>query len=204
VDSRTTTASVRIRLATLATVVALVGSACAAGEIGEVLDIFGESDLSQSEDPGTRASGETVVQVLSAREAEDNLERGLTDNDPDAIAQAGTLRPFDPRYPMREAVLREANRAGDLPGWEAMIRAMGLISALNPGRSPSELKRLAYEMYLDALRDAIYVSPAPTARERMLTSYCEGISSKYVNRYASEFPLETTIYVATVDRSLCN
>jgi hypothetical protein len=199
------THSRRSRIAIFAIVAALVSGACAGGDIGEVLDIFGETDLSASDDQGVRASGDTVIEILSTREAEDNLERGLAENDVDAVIQAGALRPTDPRYPMHQAVLLEANsQPGSPQSWGAMITALGLVSAHNPEKDPNELKRLAHEMYLDALRDAAIASPVEAVRERLVEQYCAGINGRYTTSHTDEFPLEVAIYVATADRSLCN
>lgn len=65
-------------------------------------------------------------------------------------------------------------------------------------------RRLGTEMYLAATRDAIYASTDPTARQAMITTYCEGITGKYPDEYTDDFPSDVVLYLATADYSLCN
>jgi len=207
----------RIRhISIVMTAVILFGSACAAGDIDLdlALDEIGATDMSESDDPGIRAAGETWVEVLSAREAEDNHARALATLDPDAAHQAAVLRPNDPRYPMTEAVLLQANdRGGTAQSWMSFGSALDLIAAEQeqkaaqqgkPKPSPTELRRIYNERYLDAAEAAIRASTNGEVRDRIIKEYCAGINEKYVKAHTDEFPLEVAEYLAwEADRSLC-
>ena len=157
--------------------------------------------------------------MLSAREAEANLQRGIESNDFDAVTQAVALRPDDPRYRVHEAVMRDANQLGGGKGPLDMAAALIQVSDPSWGecgsqpdswraqekcvRSVKDARRQAEEMYLDATREAIYAAQDGPVRQRMVERCCEGITSRYVTAFTDDFPLETSLYVATADFSLC-
>lgn len=209
------------RRLTIASVVIVMLSvtACGADELDGFLDALGTADLGLSADPVQRAAGETPIEVLSAREAENNLARGLMDSDVSAIQQAAALRPGDPRYPMHEAVLLEAT---DGPGASmALETAMALVTINTPGwldcNSPETLaeeeacnrtikdsKRRGLEAYLDATLEAIRATADPTIRSALTDRYCEGINSEYPSAHTDDFPQEVSLYLAIqADFTVC-
>ncbi len=194
------------RIATIMTVTLLFGSACAAGDIDldVVLDELGTTDLSESDDPGVQAAGETVVEILSVREAEENLARGIAERDPAAIQQAGRLRPEDPRYPMHELALAETNGKPSGQQKDLSGRTIMLVWAQNPDMPIPEVKRVAGEMYLDALRDVIKSAPEFEGRAGKVEAYCSAIEKEYPDMHTERFPQDVALYLAvSADFTLC-
>jgi len=196
----------RLRISIVMTVALLLGSACAAGdiELDAVLDELGTTELSESDDPGVQAAGETVVEILSVREAEENLARGVAERDAAAMQQASRLRPEDPRYPMHELALAETGEKATGEQKALADRTIMLVWTQNPDMSIPEVKRVAGEMYLNALRDVIKSAPEFEGRAEKVVAYCTAIEKKYPEMHTERFPQEVALYLALeADRSLC-
>jgi hypothetical protein len=196
----------RLRISIVMAVVLLSASACAAGDIDLdlVLDELGTTDLSESDDPGVQAAGETVVEILSVREAEENLARGIAERDPAAIEQARRLRPEDPRYPMHALALSETGEGGTGQQKILAISTIGLIWGQNPDMERSEVLLVSHEMYGNALRDIIKSAPEFEGRAGKVKAYCHFITKTYPEDNTEAFPQRVAFYLALeADRSLC-
>jgi len=196
----------RLRISIVMAVALLSASACAAGDIDldVVLDELGATDMSESEDPGVQAAGETVVEILSVREAEENLARGIAERDAAAMQQAGRLRPDDPRYPMHEFALGETGEMAVGARADLAVRTLELVRAQNPDMPIRAAKRTGSEMYLNALREVINSAPEFEGRAENLAAYCVGINKNYSDEYTKDFPQQVTLYLALeADRTLC-
>lgn len=189
------------RLALLVAVVVVV-SACSGEEIEGFLDIIPESDLTQSDDPGERAAGESAVEVLTIAEAEENLERGIAEGDIDAVRQAGRLRPNDSKYDFYEAALLAGEDLGENEQAAADYHAAASRGGFNFGAQHPEVEdplaqgRLSVEAYLDALLHVIESSPPGEANNRRIDTYCSAISGFYSQTYIDRFPQEVAFYLA--------
>jgi len=196
----------RLALAAVATV-SLVTGACSPGDFDNFLDAFDTVDLSESSDAGERAAGEIAVEVLSVREAEDNLQRGVAEHDQAAIQQAARLRPDDPKYPLYEAALltQSSTTADAYASNQSLITGFGLVAEQNPQMEQPEVIRITQEIYLEALRDFIVSLPEFEGRDRMIMAYCGGITTVYPNDNTEKFPQQVTLYLTlSADFSLCS
>lgn len=177
-------------------------SACAPGEVAGIVDDLPTQDLTQSDDPTLRAAGQTPLEILSAREAEDNLARGLAETDLNAVRQASRLRPADPRYVGFEAAVLESKSEEEE---EAVGRLRTLIADQHPDATPTERVRIGQEAYLNALREVIRSNPAFDGREEKIGEYCKAINTTYSSYNLDEFPSEVAFYLAVeADFSLCS
>jgi len=188
----------RRRISIVMAVALLTGSACAAGDIDldVVLDELGTTDMSESDDPGVQAAGETVVEILSVREAEENLARGVAERDLAAVEQASRLRPDDPKYPMYEAAILKASEFdADISQRNGAInRSMILLATQNPKMQLPELVRVGQELNLTALRDVLRSGRDFEGRDRLADAYCKGLTRAYPKN-TEKFPQEVASYL---------
>jgi len=193
----------RVRVA-LAIAVVLVLSACDPGDIDLVLDDFGSTDLSASDDPGEQAAGDSVVEILSSREAERNLDRAIAEGDPDAANTASNLQPDDPRYPAYEAALNTGPDNQDAH-FDAVGEVAERVTRQDPDIEPMERARVSQELIMNAQRDVLRSNPDIENADRIRASYCLAINQFYPNFYTDAFPQEVSLFLALeADFSLCD
>jgi hypothetical protein len=192
------------RRASLVVLIALITGACGPGDLDLVLGEGATEDLTASPEPGVRAAGESAVEILSAREAERNLDVALTEGDLDAIARARNLRSDDPRYTAYEAALYTGQGDAQGPRREAIVETARRITTQDPDITPQARARVGEEMYLTALRDVLLARPEYEGRARALSTYCYGINDFYPQYFTGEFPQEVSLYLALeADFGLC-
>lgn len=193
----------------LALVLVLVATACDPGDIELVLDQLPSEDLSQSDDPGERSAGASAIEILTIREAEENLDRGLATLDVEAVQQAERLRPDDPRYDFYEAAILAGADPTDLGANADATRAQ-TDGGADFGRAHPELEGRAkglgaVEAYMNALREVISLSPPGDARDRRVATYCRYINNLYPEMFTGEFPQQVSLYLALeADFSVCS
>ena len=198
----------RPRIAALVVVSALVATACGAEELDGFLDALETADLSISADASERAAGETPIEILAAREAEEQLALGISELDPVDAARASALRPDDVRYPFYEAAILWAEAGGgdaNKPAMQAaQIEGMARIIRQEDTFDQIDIQRIAMENQLLAVADVLRKRPEFEDRDKLVAEYCKGINTTYPGSFAERFPAETTAFLTLqADRSLC-
>jgi hypothetical protein len=202
-----------IRLAAMSLAAVLVLSACAPGPFS-IADDFDlpTIDLSESDDPGVRASSEAWEATVATQDAEDQLAVGIVNEDLQAIRRAAELRPEDPRYSIFEDLLTNQQSLDDVCAdpdvagcaanpsvaatkSAAISKAQELIKAQNPLEPETAIKRIWFEMRLDAMREIIETNPGHPLQETRVDVYCSSVQSLYPDQFAVEFPSDTAFYV---------
>jgi hypothetical protein len=180
-----------------------VAAGCDPGELDLLLEDFPLSEMSSSDDPAVRASGETAVEVLSARQAESELEQGFRDGDLDAVRRAQLLRPGDTRYLIGEAILLETSGSSEELE-DVTDTVLRLARFEHPELSHANQLRVVAEDYISSLREAIAVRVPGTERDGMISTYCRSLTQTYPNNHTEADPAAAAVFLATADYSLCS
>ena len=199
-----------LRTAAMVLAPVLLLSACG-GDPFSIADDFDDLgiptfDLSESDDPAVRASSEAWEATVATQDAEDELAKGIVNEDLQAVRRAAALRPEDPRYPIFEDLLTSQQSLDDVcadPGLAgcaanpsvadtkkaAISNALELIKAQNPpGTSEDEIQRIWTEMRISAMREVIETNPDHPLQEVRVDIYCWNVRTFYPNTFSELFP----------------